>query len=377
MRKRRSSASRHLSGYGFDYGIGITAAVVGSMEFNKNLVDADVVAIAYGFDYSQLLGLQVPAITLVGRNEEPLRKAFEEFSYWAEWTDADSIEVTIVLMKDGRYRLCISPEIGALYKRALKYDTVVNPLALQLTWIKVINSTSQPLIDFRKMHTAGIIRPFLLRAAHYTGILLSNSPPIPELFHPIPHREELLKFEIRFVDEGSKNDLHWQRIALGGGNVELESVVKDRTMPKSMVWTRRKEALKRLFPVTLWRSKSFEPSIEFRRAAKTCGLREWQIDQAICNLVLSREITRGNFHFLGCLKSNWPDQLWHTLSSRFEISGKDQHGFEQLTVEAIVRQAILDGKILLKQFGVKRVPNKLERIRYLLQEHSLLSEPKE
>ena len=345
------------------------------MEFNKNLVDADVVAIAYGFDYSQILGLQVPAITLIGRNEEPLRKAFEEFSYWAEQTDADSIEVTIVLMKDGGYRLCISPEVGALYKRALKYDTVVNPLALQLTWIKVINTTSQPLIDFREMHSAGIIRPFLLRAARYTGILLSNSPLISELFHPIPHREELLKFEIRFVDDKSKDDLHWQRIALGGGNVEPESVVEDWTMPKSMVWTRRNEVLKRLFPVTIWSSKSFEPSIELRHAAKTCGLREWQIDQAICNLVLSREITHGNYHFQGCSKSDWPDQLWHTLISRFEIYRTDQQGIEQLTVEAIARQAILDAKILLKQYGVKRVPNKLKRIQYLLQKHSLLSEP--
>lgn len=268
MSKRRRAATRHLSGYGFDYGIGITAAVVGPMEFNKNLVDAEVVAIAYGFDYSKILGLQVPAITLVGRNEEPLRKAFEEFSCWAERTDADSIEVSIVFMKDGGYRLCISPEVGALYKRALKYDAVVNPLALQLTWNKVIETTSQQLIDFSEMHSAGIIRPFLLRAARYTGILLSNSPPISELFHPITHREELLKFEIRFVDDESKDDLLWQRTDLGGGNVERESVVVDQTMPKSKVWARRNESLKRLFPVTLWSSKSFEPSIELRHTAK-------------------------------------------------------------------------------------------------------------
>ena len=226
------------------------------MEFNQKLIDADVIAVAYGQDYSQKLGLSVPAITIVGRNQEPLRQAFDEFSDWAQPTDADAIELTLVFEKDGGYRLCINPEVGALYKRALQYDTVVNPMAFQVTWIKVIDTTSEPLKEIREMLSAGIIRPFLLRAARYDGIILGNSPPIPELIEPVSHREELLKFEIGFVDEGSSDDLHWQRIALGGENLERESVVEDRTIPRPLVWNRRKEALKRLFPVTLWRLKS-------------------------------------------------------------------------------------------------------------------------
>ena len=375
MRKARRFGGRNLSGLGFDYGVGIRAAAVGSMEFHKNLMDAEIVAVAYGHDYSQALKSRLPAITLVGRNEEPLRGAFEEFSNWAEWTDADAIEVTMVFMKDGGYRLCINPEVDALYKRALKYDTVFNPLALQVIWIKVINSTSQPLIDLRKFLSGGIIRPFLLRGAHYTGILQENRPPTPELLEPIAHNEELLKFEIKFVDEGSKKDLHWQRIALGSRRVERATVVEDRTIPKSMVWTRRKEAIKRLFPVTLWRSNSCESSVVLKHGAEERGLHGWQIEQAICNLVLSREIADGNFHFQGCKRRDWPEQLWSALTSRFEVSGVDKEGFEQLTVEAIVRQAILDAKILLKEYGEKRVPNKVERVQYLLRKHSLHCKP--
>ena len=119
MKQRRRAAQRNRTEYGFDYGIGITTMAVGSLEFNKNLVGAEVVAVAYGLEYSQKLGMTVPSITLVGRNEEPLRKAFEEFSDWAEATDADAIELTIVFMKSGGYRLCISPETGALFKRTL------------------------------------------------------------------------------------------------------------------------------------------------------------------------------------------------------------------------------------------------------------------
>ena len=353
----------------------MTAAAIGSMEFNKNLSDAEVVAVAYGPDYSQKLGVGVPAITLVGRNKEPLGKAFEEFSNWAESTDADAIDLTLVFAKDGGYRLCITPEISALYKRALKYETVVNPMAFQMIWIKIIETTSQPLVELREMLSAGIVRPFLFGAACYTGILQGDKPPIPEFFEPIYHREELLKFEIRFVDEGSKDDLHWQRIALGVSDHERRSAAVDRTIPKSAVWYRRKEALKRLFPVTLWRSKSLEKSTEIRRISEIRGLREWQIDQAICNLVLSREMMNGNLFYQGCTKPTWPDQLWNVLCNRFEISDMDQSDFKWLTVENIVRQAILDARMLLKQYGVKRVPYNLERIQYLLHKHSLLVQP--
>ena len=181
MKQEQRPVHRNPPGYGFDYGIGITAAAVGSMEFNKNLMDAEVVAVAYGSAFSRTLGIQVPTITLVGQNEVPLRKAFEEFAIWAKSTDGDAVDsvdrrrrgrLIIVFTKKGGYRLCINPEVAALYKRALQYDTVVNPLAFQVTWIKVINTVSQPLLDLREYLSAGTIRPFLLCAARYSEILL-------------------------------------------------------------------------------------------------------------------------------------------------------------------------------------------------------------
>ena len=265
---------------------------VGSLEFNKNLIDAEVVAVAYGIEYSQKLRMGVPSITLVGRNEKPLRRAFEEFSNWAESTDADAIELTIVFMKDGGYRLCINPETGALFKRTLQYDAVANPMAVQTTWIKVIDSTSQHLRELRELLSAGIIRPFLLRASLYAGVILEGSQPIPELFEPITTRQELLKFEIKFVDEGAMDDMHWQRIALGSDYISQETTGKDSKVPKPIIWHQRIESLKRLFPVTLWRSQSCARAKELRRSAEDRGLREWQIDQAICNLVLSQQILR-------------------------------------------------------------------------------------
>ena len=211
MRHENRSVHRNPPGYGFDYGLGITAAAVGSLEFNKNLMEAEVVAVAYGLAFSHKLGIRVPTISLVGRNEEPLRKAFEEFATWAQSSDGDAIELTIVFGKNGGYRLCINPEVAALYKRVFQYDAVVNPLAFQVTWIKVIDTVSQPLLDLRQHLSAGIIRPFLLCAARYSGVLLRDTRPIPELIEPIAQEHELLKFDINFVDEGSSDDRRWQK----------------------------------------------------------------------------------------------------------------------------------------------------------------------
>ena len=377
MNKRTKTAPSNLLGFGFDYGLGITATAVGSMEFNKNLVDAGIIAVAYGFDYSQTLGARVPAITLLGRNEHPLRKAFEEFSNWASCTDADAIEITLVFTKEGGYRLCINPEITAFYKRVFRYDTVVNPMAFQLIWIKPIDTISKALIDMRRILSTGIIRPFLLQAARYSGISLSAKAFNPRLIEPISFGQELLKFEISFVDEDSADNPLWQRIAQGDHDPDSDSTSVDTSTPKPLVWTRRKEAIKRLFPVTLWRSRSLETTVALRRAAGALGLFEWQIDQALCNLLLSQEIADGKYHFRGLPKRDWPDQLWNALGDRFEVADATQLDFQQLEIEKLVHQAILDARVLLKHYGVKRVPKKLKRVQYMLQQRNLHWEPDE
>ena len=375
MKQEKRSVRRNPPGYGFDYGIGITAAAVGSLEFNKHLMDAEVVAVAYGLDFSRTLGIQVPTITLVGQNEAPLRKAFEEFAAWAKSTDGDAIELTIVFRKNGGYRLCINPEVAALYKRALQYDTVVNPLAFQVTWIKVIDTVSQPLLDLREYFSAGTIRPFLLCAARYSGILLRDTGPIPELIEPIAYENELLKFEIKFVDEGSTDDLPWQRIALVDESHERKTPAEASTAPPSLIWNRREEALKRLFPVTLWKSKSCQTATELRRSAEGQGLREWQIDQAICNLALSHEIKGGSLYFRGISRKRLHGEIWEALRNRYEISGSDQQNFEQFTVSNIVRQMLFDAKVLLRIYEKQRTSNSLKRTQHLLQKHCLLDRP--
>ena len=371
MTKAPKRTPSNLAGFGLDYGLGFKAAAIGSIEFNKNLAASEIVAVVYGFNYSRTLGARVPAITLLGRNKESLQKAFEEFSNWASWTNPDAIEVTIVFTREGGYRLCIGPEITALYKRAFQYNSVVNPMAFQTTWIKPFDTASKTLRELRKMLSTGIIRPYLLEAAQYNGLRLSAGTFIPELMEPVSLERELLKFEIRFVDEGSEHDQQWQRIALVDRECCDKPAAADKTTPKPLVWSNRDDALKRLFPVTLWRSRSVEACGDLRRAAERLGLYEWQIDQALCNLTLSREIAGGNFHFRGLRKRDWPEQVWNALGERYEVADAAEENLQGLGIESIVRQTILDARVLLRHYRVKRVPTKLKGIQHLLQRHSL------
>lgn len=379
---RKAGARRKPAQYGFDYGLTANAAAMGSLDFNQNLIDAEVIAVAYGEDYSRELGAQVPVISLVARNEVPLRQAFEEFSYWAEATDGDAVDMTIVFLKSGAYRLCINPEVSALIKRALRYDAVMNTLAFQVTWIKHIDTTSEPLRQLRE-HLSKGVRPFLLRAACYGGIASPDSPPRPELIRPVSHRKEILKFDIRFIDEGSTNNLDWQRVALGKGKRKRSGKGKKSRKrrnrrendppPKAVVWWQREERLKTLFPVTLWRSRSRRDALELRAAAERSGLQSWQIDQALCNLVLSREAAGGKLHFLGWLKNDWPDKLLEILRERFEIADARGGGFKDLRPEDVIRQSMLDSKVLLREYGCKHIEEKLESIQRLLRTRALLT----
>ena len=337
------------------------AAAIGSIDFNQNLVQAKIIAAAYGMEYSPDIGRAVPSISLVGRNAAPLRKAFEEFSYWAEFSDADAVDVTLVFEKSGGYKFIISPNPEMLIKRLLEYDSISDRLAIQLSWIKPIDSTSEALKDLRS-HLEKGIRPYILSAATYSGISLGSSP-TPELIRSIPGIKQLLKFRIRFVDEGSESDKQWQGLASGEKKPRLQ---RDRTplyvpSPRQIMKSRINR-LKVLFPVTLWRGENTELLSATFTAARAAGLADWQIRQAFCNAVLSREITKGWPHFTGIKKKEWPDLLFSKLRERYEIADGRMELVPLISPDELVHQSVLDSGYLLKQLGLRKIPSTFDGI---------------
>lgn len=372
--RRRPAPNDVIAGpWGFDYGLSVRAAALGSIDFNQRLREAEVIAVAYGTNYSVALRTQVPALTLVGRNEEPLRKAFEEFARWAESSDADAVDVTLVFLRKGGYRIIISPEPKALIDRTLKYDALADPLSIQISWIKPIDTISEPLRQLRIYLEKGI-RPYILSGAIYLGITKAGMP-LPGLLRPVRGIKELLKFKIRFADEGAETEKEWQKIALlrndtKGMRRKAES--PPHLPPPQSLLTIRMNRLRAIFPVTLWRSENNELYKIACVGAQELGLRKWQVQQALCNTVVSREIGRGLPHFEGIQKREWPNTLVTKLRQRYEIADGKMEFDSHLMPEELVRQSILDSGALLKGWGMQHIPDTLEAIQKDLSKRNLL-----
>src|SRR5712692_6461869 len=115
QRRRRRPEGQRVTGageirsVGFDYGCLPNVMGVGMYEFPNYLHDANVVGMAYGMDYSTELERPIPCISLVVRNEAPVRRAFDTFHAWAAGSDADALDVAFVFREDGGYLVVLSP----------------------------------------------------------------------------------------------------------------------------------------------------------------------------------------------------------------------------------------------------------------------------
>jgi hypothetical protein len=186
----------------------------------------------------------------------------------------------------------------------------------------------------------------------------------------------LLKFRIRFVDEGSEEDKHWQELALMGGGRGLQKERRPLYIPSpEQLMKTRIDRLRVLFPVTLWRGENTDLLRSASAAARDLGLRQWQIEQALCNAVVSRDITQGRPHFAGLKKKGWPDPLLRRLRERFEVADGKTEIVPPITSDELLHQSILDSEYLLKGLGIRGIPNSLGAIQNELSRRSLLEVP--
>ncbi len=378
---KQKLATKVTSGrnWGFDYGLSFRAAAIGSINFNEKLRNANIIGVAYGIGYSDDLDCDVPFISLVGTNEEPLQQAFEEFAHWAKTSDADAIDVTLVFLNSGGYRLMINPEPIALIHRALKYDAIAEPISFLISWIKPIDTLSEPLRQLR-LHLASGIKPFILSASVYTGIVVPGKAPMPGQIRIARNINQLLKFKIRFADEGTEAEKDYVRMALLNtkakstkGNAENKAHLPS---PESLMSTRINR-LKTIFPVTLWRADNIVECKNICNAAEQFGLRNWQVQQALCNSLVSREMVNGLPHFEGIKQKDWPNALVVKLAQRYEMADGKIEPFNLVTPEELAHQAMLDAGFLLNGWGLKRIPDTIEEIQKELDKRNLLDRKKD
>ncbi len=373
LRQQHSSRLSKSGPWGFDYGVSIRTGAIGSIDFTQKLREAEVIAVAYGSMYSEEVQNMVPVLTLVGRHEVPLQETFKEFNRWAEASDGDAVDLTLVFGKRNGYTLIIGADPERLVNRILKYDVIGEPFSFLVWWVKRIDSLSSPLKNIRMFLERGI-RPFILSAATYSGLTAPDAQ-LPELLKPVRDLRNLLKFNIRFVDEGSERDEEWQRIARLAKDKKARSKLPRRESrlpdPKS-VFSSRSSRLKALFPVTLWRAETSEDIKRIIAGAEMLGLRHWQSQQGLCNVLLSREVGKGEPHFMGIPEADWPERLVSRLRERYEIANGDLGLVASISPEEIVRQAVLDAGALLSGYGEKVVSSNLNLVQKALKKHGLL-----
>ena len=371
VRQKRAKLGIPSEPTGYDHGCMPYAMAVGSIDFPQHLSAASVGGVAYGRAWSNVVNKAVPTIALVGQKGDELTKAFGEFNAWSKATDPDSVEISFVFRKSGGYVLAISADHLRLERRCLGFHWTHKPLIVAPTWFKELDTVNPLLLDFRRYCSAPIA-PFLFDGVLYNSPLNAwrgSGGSAPSDLQPIPGLDPLLKFEATFIDEdqASPNTIGWA--ALNAGTLQ-PSKLPSGPPPRSPVEI-AKQRIKMLschFPVTLERIHRSSAMVDIIAHLTSEGVRVWQIEQAVCNLVLSADMRRGG-HFDRMSGRAAEEAILKALDSRHEIA--DGGNIPLFEVADIRRQVVADANALLRCLGEKSADN-LARVQVVLESASVL-----
>lgn len=368
-RAKRVAILREPTGY--DYGCLPYSMAVGSIDFPQHLSAASVGGVAYGRAWSDVVGKEVPTIALVGQKGDELAKAFGEFNAWSKVTGPDSVEISFVFRKSGGYVLAISAERLRLERRCLGFHRTHKPVILAPTWFKKLDTVNPLLLNFRSYCSAPIA-PFLFNGVVYDSPLSAwrgSGESAPSDLQPIPGVDPLLKFEAEFIDEdqASPNTIGW--LALNAGTLQ-PSKLPSGPPPRhpAEIAKQRIKMLSCHFPVTLERIHRSSAMVDIIAHLTSEDVRVWQIEQAICNFVLSADMRRGG-HFERLSGRAAEEAILKALDSRHEVA--DGGNIPLFEVADIRGQVVADANALLRYLGEKSADN-LASIQAALKSASVL-----
>lgn len=377
--KKKEKSARQVTKdeFGFDYGFPPESLLISPPDFPQLLTEADTFAVAYGHEVNSMYG-PIPALTLVGRHAAPLKTAFEEFKRWTDASDGDSVELSFLILKRGGYAIGVSPEINRLRIRILGFNSVYQPLYFSPMWIKILD-TCNPLVSQFREYCQKLISPFTLRAAVYRGVTPGQVPD-SALFEQLPGTTPILKFCAHFADEGEASPDTLP------GIIEKSFIHKDykrtqkrspkpppRNIAPSDVSQTRLKMLAKHFPVTLLRLRTNVVISAIRRSLMARGVGSWQIDQAVCNLQLSFEMTKGQPHFKNIPSNEFVERLVASLSNRFEEANGTHDQLNKVTDTLILAQIMLDSTTLLRRLGIRSKHNDISALLNELSKNGLLT----
>jgi hypothetical protein len=362
---------------GHDFGTTTRVAFLGDLEFNRHLIEAQIVACAYGIQRHEELGVTLPSISLVGENPEPLRRAFASFHTWAKPSDADVVELSIVTLNEGGYLIGVNTDAKATIDIVRTQHPLADPLVPFLTWAKKMD-TRHPFIEELRDYQRGLVAPFLLDGA----VVGSDERPLKPTEADVRQVDDLvplLKFKCMIVSE---NDVEANTAA--AIILAVHRKAAPMTLPKRKtadsdisnkspvgINTRRRQILSQNFPVTLARFRQLAKSQELMRDLSELGLLEWQVEQAACNLVLSKKLCPEHPHYGGLSADKFVPQISDAVRELVETAdGKDDLAW--IDKKNLFEQVLLDGQALMRWLDHKGKSQTIEELQNQLRPRGLL-----
>jgi hypothetical protein len=166
----------------------------------------------------------------------------------------------------------------------------------------------------------------------------------------------LLKFEVKFIDEDevTPDSIGWLALkAAAKPRTRLPTSSAGPPTPKPQDIARhRAKALAHHFPVTLERIRRSPNIPTLTGELGVDGVRRWQVEQALCNLVLSTEIGREP-HYTGLSAGKAESSIIKALRSRYELA--DGRAIQTFAGDVVRTQVLADANALLRFLGKKSV----------------------
>lgn len=372
-RQQRTRNENAAADKGFDFGIEATFLNVPAFEWANDITRSGVAGCAYGEQFVPELGTKIPSISLIVRDGVLFKKAFSQFEEWIAGSDDDAVDVTIVFLRSGGYLLGISREIErqhALSPTPAFFDRI----EMVQSWIKTMDST-HPAIRTLQQYHRGFIAPIAIDAV----LLPPTGLPRPgQLMRPVPGTRPLVKFHYSFVEEDDE--------AMQPAAEAILSVHRGRDAPPSRTmgarrrparqpsqWlAKRADVFAQMFPVTLFRARRTGLLDRVRRHHQSQGVVTWQVEQAICNLVTSRQVGSSGLHYNGLRRDELLDRVGRLAANYMEIAdGSDS--LSEITDEAVSHQLFLDASFLVKHLGETPRDNSLSSRQSILRRRGYLA----
>lgn len=366
--------SKRLGPKGYEFGTSGLTLLLASPKFIEDLREAQVVACSYGWDNSPDLGHALPLISLGGIHEQPLTRAFGEFTRWQKESQSQALDLTFVFLAHGGYLLSIGNRHESIARRLGRNSLAHGRLLCGATYIKQFDTRHPWLEQFREYHRQRLIAPFLFGACVVTSADLHTIE--PHQVRRATGTQPLLSFQVEIADEREAEAgegtapwlaLHVYRRDIPGGQKPPPFGPRD-------VFVRRAESLNRHFPVTLERVRTLEPYHALALDLEHRGIRRWQVEQAFCNLVLSASLCGGVFHYVPVRTGRLDRRISKALIERFEEADSKDLFKRTPLADVILRQVELDANALLRAHGADAGGANLPAVQRLLAEKRLLDE---